>query len=437
MDICLFDAVRRGERVLAAVSGGADSVALLILLDQARKLGDISLAAAHFEHGIRGARSLEDAAFVRALCDKLDIPLIEGSADVPSASSELRRGLEHAARDFRYDFLNRAKAQAQADVIALAHHMDDQAETVLMHMFRGSGLRGMAGMRLRQGDLARPLLNARKQDLIEFLNEIGQDWREDETNLTADTPRNYLRLNVFPQITAVYPRATEAISRFSKVAADEDEFLDALARDYIEKYMTPLPDGIRLDVESRPHDAVLRRVLLRLIDVNFNSVERMMELFKTQRGAAELPGGNRAEVSGGSIYIMNATKASPPKPIPLREGANALPRIGALTVESTDNAQPIKGDPYCQVLDRDALRGAVIRTREPGDFIRPLGLNGRQKLSDYFINRRVARPLRDYIMLVARGHEVMWAVGAGISETAALKPGSRAYKLTYEGIRFT
>jgi tRNA(Ile)-lysidine synthase len=436
MGICLFDAIKRGERVLAAVSGGADSIALLTLLNRARGRGDISVVAAHFEHGIRGARSTGDASFVRELCVKLDIPLIEGNADTPSVSADLRKGLELAARDLRYDFLMRAKAQAGADVIALAHHMDDQAETVLMHMFRGSGLHGIIGMRKRQGDLARPLLNARKRELIEFLTEIGQDWREDETNLMCDTPRNYLRLKVFPLISAAYPRAVQAISRFSQVASDEDELLNTLAHEYMEKWMTPLPNGIRLNLEPRPHRAVLRRVLLHITRADFNSAERLTELVRARRGATEIPGGGRAEVTGGHIYILNAAIAPPPKPIPLREGVNELPRIGALTVEKTDSVQPITGDPYCQRLDLDALRGAVIRTREPGDFIRPLGLSGSQKLSDYFINRRVDRPLRDYIMLVARGREVMWAVGAGISETAALKPGSRAIKLTHSGIRF-
>jgi tRNA(Ile)-lysidine synthase len=197
--------------ILAAVSGGADSVAMLCLLREVCREHSVRLTAAHFEHGIRAEASVADAAFVRELCRAWNVELIEGSADVPAMAKARSVGIEEAARDARYAFLREAKRQAGADWIALAHHQDDQAETVLMHLLRGCGLKGLVGMRETEGDLYRPLLSYPKQTLVDFLRNQGIEWREDASNQVSDTPRNALRLNVIPQMETCYPAAKRAI----------------------------------------------------------------------------------------------------------------------------------------------------------------------------------------------------------------------------------
>jgi len=206
--------------ILAAVSGGADSVAMLALLKEAADGQPFTLTAAHFEHGIRAEDSLADAAFVRTLCGEWRIPLIEGHADVPVLAKASSMGLETAARQARYEFLMNAREQAGADYIALAHHRDDQAETVLMHLFRGCGLRGAVGMKALDGVLYRPLLNVTKKTLVGYLQMRGIPWREDATNGAADNPRNALRLNVMPEIERIYPGAKGAVCRFLKASAN-------------------------------------------------------------------------------------------------------------------------------------------------------------------------------------------------------------------------
>ena len=250
-----LDSLIPGEYVLAAVSGGADSVALLLLLWQEARRGRIRMAAAHFEHGLRGEASLEDARFVEALCMRLGVPCVVGHGDVAALARDAGMGVEEAARQARYSFLRKEKQRIGADCVALAHHADDQAETVLMHLFRGASLDGAAGMRVRRGDLYRPLLYATRREIEEYLTGIGQDWRTDETNLEDDTPRNLLRNRVLPLIEAAYPGARAALGRFARWAALDADCLSDQAKT-LARQRTPF--GWILRAGDAPRPLILR-----------------------------------------------------------------------------------------------------------------------------------------------------------------------------------
>ena len=412
--------------VLAAVSGGADSVALLSLLRELASRDEIRLAAAHFEHGIRGEASREDAAFVRDMCRTWEIPLTEESADVPALAKARGVGLEQAARDARYAFLRRAMAETGADCIALAHHLDDQAETVLMHLARGAGLRGACGMREREGDLWRPLLGLRKAQLVDYLKERGIAWREDATNALPDNPRNILRLKVMPALEAAYPEAARALSRFAALAQADDDCLEAQTGAFLAANAERLPFGSRLRCRPDVPAAILRRALRAMTGLDSAACLTAEGLYRARRGAAILESGLRAERTGNHLYFIGRSLPAQEVPLP-EEGRAALPGVGEIVLSGA-RAVP-QADPLCQVVDRDNLRGACLRTRRPGDFIRPLGMQGTQKLSDYLINRRVDRPMRASLLLVARGSEILWAAGVGISETIRLRPGSEGVRL--------
>ena len=426
--------------ILAAVSGGADSVALLALLREAAKTYPLRLTAAHFEHGIRAEASLADAAFVRALCDEWRIPLIEESADVPALAKARSIGMEEAAREARYEFLRRARVQARANYIALAHHRDDQAETALMHLLRGCGLRGMVGMKEFDGVLYRPLLKYPKEVLTSYLRERGIAWREDATNQEADNPRNALRLNVLPAVDRIYPGAREAICRFSEIAAAENDFMDGAADEFLGQRAQKLPFGWMLELESgdssQPvHRALLMRGIHRLTGLSHEAVTRIAGLWNNPDAVRSicLEGGWLAERGWRGLYLVQgAWNGLPGISLPA-QGEVALPDgLGRLTI-APGRGVPVAGNPFCQELDADALEGAVIRTRRNGDVIRPLGAPGRQKLSDYFINRRIDRPLRDMIPLIARENEILWVAGEGISERAKLTKTSRAVRIELTG----
>ena len=189
--------------VLVALSGGADSVALALLAKQCCA----RVTAAHVEHGIRAEASKRDMAFVQEFCKRHEIPLHTVCLDIPAMAKANSTGLETAAREARYAFLQSVKDKTGADVIATAHHMDDQMETVLMHLFRGSGTHGLEGMREKNGDIVRPLLGYTKAQLVEYLAQLGESFCEDETNRQDITPRNILRNRAIPQILSAYPRA--------------------------------------------------------------------------------------------------------------------------------------------------------------------------------------------------------------------------------------
>ena len=231
----------RGKHVLAALSGGADSVALLILLCRARDAGMLGVSAAHFEHGIRGEESERDLAFCQKLCERMGVPLSIGRADVPEIARRTGRGTETCAREMRYDFLNEIARVMGADLIALAHHADDQAETVLMHLLRGTGPEGVSCMRRISGNLYRPLIGVRKAEIIRFLEESGQPWREDRTNRLTDNPRNALRIQAIPELERAYPGAVRAIARYAEAAQIEDGYMARMTDRFCAERVDILP----------------------------------------------------------------------------------------------------------------------------------------------------------------------------------------------------
>ena len=421
----------RGKRLLIALSGGADSVALAALLAEARGELGLELYAASIDHGIR-PESADDTEFCRDLCARLEIPFLTARLDVPGEARMRREGLESAARRLRYEQLRRFRDEVGADLIALAHHMDDQAETVLMHLGRGAGTGGVGGMRKLSGDLWRPLLDCRKAELVDYLEARGLAWREDGTNRVPDNPRNAIRLNVLPALEQCYPQYVPAIARFARIAQVEDDCLGALTAGFLAK-----GGGVRgfcrwIELAQPPHPAILRRSLIGACPgpLAWEQVNALAALCGQDRGKLDLGGGIIAERTGHRLYFV---RKRPPQIAPAAlalDGVTAFPPLGRVTAAPCEPA-PVRDDPMRQVLNPAALEGAVVRTRRPGDRIRPLGC-GDRLLSDYLIDRKLDRPLRDVTPLVAVGGRVHWVVGHGISREAALVPGCGAVRLTFE-----
>ena len=419
----------RDRRLMIALSGGADSVALTVLLAQARKDYGLTLFAAHLDHGIR-PESAEDAAFCRSLCEALGIPFYCRRIDIPREAAQKREGLETLARKRRYEWLRTCKAEASCDYIALAHHMDDQAETLLMHLGRGAGPEGLCGMRELSGDLYRPLLDVRKAELVAFLCERGMSWREDFTNGVDDTPRNALRLHAIPALEQCYPQFVRAVGRYAHSAQIESDYIGELTADYIAAHRAQGPGFVALDVEPAPPRALLRRALkcLSPVDVDWETLNALEALCNQRRGRLSLSAQWHAERTGRRIYYMQKRPAPTETADLLPEGTTALD--GICTITATVSAPvPIRDDPMRQVLNAKALRGAVLRTRRDGDRIRPLG-SGDKLLSDYLTDQKIDRPLRDRVAVVAVGNRIHWVCGLGISAEAAVCPGDPAIELT-------
>ena len=417
-----------GSRVLVALSGGADSVAMLYRLrDEAASRG-ISICAAHYEHGLRGQASLDDADFVQKLCDELRVPLVIDHGDVRAIAQKLGQGIEQAARTARYEFLESVRQKTGASCIALAHHRDDQVETILMHLLRGAGLHGVVGMKVWDGYLWRPLLNAEKRTLVGYLRDHGYAWREDLTNSVPDNPRNIIRLQALPALSTAYPGYTATIARFGELAAADDEYLEAQTTGYLKDNAVMTPVGWRIAVSEAP-TALLRRAVRRLTGLPGEMCILAARLAQSPQGEAMLSSDLRAIKTNGSLYLVSKTPSIAEVPLK-KQGTLCFDGIGTVHIRETDPVP--SADLWSQVIDADSLEGAVIRSRRDGDHIVPFGMKGRKSLSDYLIDRHVDQPLRDILPLIARDDEILYVPGAGISEHVRLRENSRALNVKVE-----
>lgn len=392
--------------VVCAFSGGPDSTALLLELDRLRRAGRIGpLYAAHFEHGIRGKEARADLDFCRKLCLDLEVPLFSESGNVPAFGAEKGLSLESAARQLRYGFLRRLKAALGADCIALGHHRDDQAETVLLHLIRGSGMTGLTGMAPRRGDLVRPLLGVRREDILAYLSERQQPWRLDSTNLLADHSRNRLRQEGMAALTAINSRAAAHIAACADRLRAEDEFLDGLAQDALaqargsRKALAQLPPVLR-------HRAAL--LLLRQATEDFTEadVSRLTDLFSQPSGrTATLRGGLVARADGDRLTIGPGEEP---------EGFSAELPVGEAVItpwgvyrSAWAQAAAIPCPAREAYLDGDKVLGRLrLRQTRPGDRFTPLGMAGSKLLSDYYIDRKMGRDARRTPMVIDDGGPV-------------------------------
>jgi len=420
-----FDDVRNGH-VLAALSGGADSVALLVLLCRQREALNLRITAAHLHHGIRGSEADADAAWCGELCRQLGVDLVSEQIDVPALAEKSGLGLETAAREARYDFLRRVQKRCGADVIALAHHLNDQAETILMHLLRGAGPEGAGGMARLKDGLYRPLLDVSKAALMQFLEAEGIGWREDATNAVGDNPRNALRLNVLPEIEKSYPMAACAIARYGQLARAESDFIARLTVDFLAEKAQSGPWGMRLLLCGNEEEVLLRRAIRKMTGdvLTMEKTDALVALAKCRRGRMEISGTLSAEKTPDALYFLPKGCKKPAAVSLAIPGETILPGICRITAET--GIFPIdREDPCTEILSADSLEGALLRTRMDGDRIHPLGAPGERLLSDYLTDKKIDRPLREWMPLIACGQKIIWAAGTGISHEARIQPDTK------------
>jgi tRNA(Ile)-lysidine synthase len=398
--------------VVIAVSGGADSTALLLILAElADELG-IVIHVAHFDHRTRPKQSAEDADFVAKLANRVGAPIRIGRAERPTKT-------EDAARIARYEFLRRAAAEIGATAIATGHTRDDQAETVLLHLTRGSGVAGLAGMRPLRDGIARPLLAIGRKDTVAVCKTGRIRPRTDPTNRSLKFARNRVRLEVLPQLAKINPRASEAIARLADAAAEvqiEDEFdvAEALARardkDAIAiAALEPL-------VRSRALALAWREATGRVLGARHRSA--LEELTATEAGSRslDLPGG-RAIREYGLLRIVGdrpVEKSDPETPI---EPGRAIIwngwRLALGGSERTNGAQEAD-------VPKNLLRKLVVRERHPGD--RTMG-RSRRKLQDLFTDAKIPASQRSRWPVIASEDDIWWV--PGVTEPPKSAGGTR------------
>ncbi len=468
------------DRVICGLSGGADSVFLLRLLVLLRDEPGIRLRALHVHHGIRGAEADRDEAFVRRLCEELCVPLMVRHFDVPKEAAARGLSLEETGRILRRQAFREAaeawlreEASGGGIFIALAHHMDDLAESVLFRAARGTGVTGLAAMRpvsLLDGDeprirILRPLLGLRRREIEEALHENGFAYCTDSTNAEADAARNRIRHHILPLLTSeVNSGAAEHLSELASSAAETADFLMAEAEDRYPRYVradgTGLLIGEALAEREMPAmvSGILRMAAAQAAgsarDLGRVHIRDLRALLGKETGKRlDLPGGLIAERVTGGVRLMRREEtaeafsrqsadagrgtADACPAVPLIPGEEAvctglcLPgdeaagkdmrfptdgTAGTALKVTADFApavpQVIEEKRYTKYIDYGKIKGTLlIRTRRPGDYLVTRSDGARKRLSDYFTDEKVPKEKRDSIPLVADGSEIVWVIG--------------------------
>jgi tRNA(Ile)-lysidine synthase len=427
------DLIPAGTHVLAAVSGGADSVALAVVLARLAPLHGFTLAGiAHLHHGLRGAEADGDQAFVEALAARLGVPCVTAREDVAARAAEAGESIESAARRVRYGFFDEAASGLGADRIATGHTADDQAETVIMRLMRGAGLHGLSGVRPRNGRVVRPLLETRRAELEAFLREADESWRTDTSNADAAIARNQVRHVALPALTAIGGDGViDALARTASLIQDDADELDRQAIELSRAVV--LADG-RIDIAALggASPALARRVIRAALEAaaggRFLSLEHVEAVRSLMNGDAprrvELPG-IVATREAGALRIEPALAARAPRafeaglPVP---GRATVPEAGLevsaeLGTVSAAELSALRARADAVAVQGVDTAGLTVRSRRPGDAIRPLGAPGRRKLQDLFVDRKIARGDRDRVPLVVdeRGR-IVWVVGHTIAD---------------------
>lgn len=432
-----FRMIQPGELVLVGVSGGPDSVALLHVLWMLRQELKIDLQVVHLNHRLRGEDALADALFVRELAEKLGLSCTVEECDVRSLAKKNGLSLQEAAREARFAFFEREKMRLGASKVALGHHADDQAETILFNFLRGTGVGGLAGIPPVRGIYIRPFCEVRRREIEEYCRVNSLPTRLDRSNLKPVYVRNRIRLRLIPFLEKEFnPRLVDALVRLGNICREENAYLDRISRDFFGKIVQGEEGGkVVLSVQSLLAQPVpIQRRVLRLAwqkagnqakELPFRHVERLLEILSGDEGALSLPCGVRAVKKKTVVqFVRSAGRASiPPYRYPLKvPGLTRIPEAG---LEIGAEILPVESAPSPKTLTRrEALLdyGLLklplwVRRRKEGDFFSPLGLKGRIKLKKFFIDQKIPYDGRDRIpVVVTDGEEIVWVAGLRIAD---------------------
>jgi tRNA(Ile)-lysidine synthase len=441
-----------GDRVAVAVSGGADSVALAWALDELAARGAWTVAGViHVHHGLRGREADAAAEAVTTLARRLGLPCDVRYVDVPALMRRERRSLEAAARHARYEALALAAEALDATAVATGHTQDDQAETVLLRLFRGAGSRGLSAIRPRRGMFVRPLIDCRRADLEAELRARGEPWHDDHSNHDVSIPRNYLRHQVLPSILERWPGAVAALARFAEIAAGDEQFLTNTAAQVQTAVTLSAPAGVQvLDVRGLRElpPPIARRLIRAAIEAEdatptFRDIEAVRRMVSADKPVGHLDLARvTVERQGAALRFRGPTLSRGPArpfqyelPIPgrvhisetggviqaslhrggghsLGEGHAASPEHGGTSLRTFGDGQ------HRAVVQASALSlPLMVRNRRRGDRLRPFGAPGRRKLQDLLVDRKIRREARDEVPLVVdAAGRIVWVAGVTIAE---------------------
>lgn len=430
-----------GDRVLVAVSGGPDSVALLHILHRLQPELDLQLGVAHFDHGLRGRESQEEGEFAAALAQSLSLPFHGGGGDTRELAGREKISLQMAARRLRFQFLREICRARGYHKLALGHTADDQVELFFLRLLRGAGPEGLAGMPPATPEgLVRPLLAVGKEVILAWLQQESLSYCQDPSNLKRDYLRNRVRLDLLPQLQQYNPRIREAIWRAQALLQEEERVLaPEVARAWAEVGEALGPDFYRLNLQKflqlpvALQKLVLRSVLQKILEeypLSAAQVTAVLDLAQAQKSGGQVSlGACRVARAGAELHIFHRL------PAPSRAGGT-LPscpgRFEAggwnwrLVCRAYLPEAPRPQEAHLAWLDRDRVHFPLeIRYFQPGDRFWPTGAPGPRKLQDFLVDSKIPRWLRPYVPLVLSQGRIIWVAGVRVAEPVKLTGGSR------------
>lgn len=444
-----FHMIEPKDTIVLGISGGADSVCLLKILARWKEAWGISLRAVHVHHQLRGEEADADERFVRELCENEGIPCRVFHEDVQGMAQREKIGLEEAGRIARYRCFTTVCEDVGGGKIALAHHQDDLAETMLHHLVRGTGMAGLCSLKPVSGNRIRPLLCLEKEEILVYLEAAGQPWRTDSSNLEDDYTRNRIRHHVLEELkTEVNPRAVRHMAQLSEELEETRAVLAQVAAEKRRQYVRKSEKGMLLAEELKKEpDLIGRQIVHDLLkeisgkqkDFTRIHVEAVQELWNRKVGARrDLPYGMQAIRTYDGIYLERKAEKCETRDSEKNagiqinvqsEGTESF-QIGELTLTVSRTARDFGEIPekkYTKWFDYDRIKQTlVIRHRQPGDRICLFDGGGSKKLKDYLIDRKIPAQKRDQLWLLADGSDILWIIGDRISA---------AYKVTAESQR--
>ncbi len=430
---------RAGDKILAAVSGGPDSVAMLHALHTSSSQLRISLHVAHLNHGIRGEQSNLDEEFVRDLAHEFGLPITVGHVDVPAMRRELRLGEEEAARIARHRFLRETAKSVGANKIAIAHTADDRAETILLNILRGCGVEGLGAMRPVDGTLVRPVIEATRSEIEAYIAQHGLPYRVDESNLDTAYSRNRVRHELIPLLEREFnPEVKAALLRLGEIAGSQSDLVEDLAESsaHALEQRGGLDAGLFVNLPRALRFQIVRSEVIRLkgdpVDVTFEQVERVVDGVRSgDEFTYTLPSGRiYASLKAGILRFYEKKQAAnvPAFTYELQvPGETVVPELGLTIRCSVIHNPPVPRLPEAEaMIDAEAVVGKLcVRSVRRGDRIAPLGMAGTKKLQDVFVDKKVPKAQRARVAVVADDENVLWVVGIVSSEIGKVTDTTR------------
>lgn len=405
------------RNITVALSGGADSMALLTVLNSLKEELSIELSAAHLNHLIRGEEAMRDEAFVKEQCEKLGVPLFCERVEVPKIAAEQHLSLELAARNVRYEFLERVAK----GYIATAHTASDNLETVIYNLARGASLEGLCGIPQKRGRIIRPILECTRSEVEMYCEEWGVPFVTDSTNLSTEYTRNKIRHGIVPVLKEINPSVEGVVLRNTRLLKQDADLLKGLAQNYVFQNTETAESALKLYEIGGFGDAVIKRIIIEFanrvcLDVRLESIhiEAVLQIIKSG-GKTNLPGKYFAFVSNNRLYIKRETKS---------ENTNEF-KVG-LKRELLESFENVNNLLLNNAFDCGKIEGNVtVRTRLSGDSIRARNRGCTKTLTRIMSENKVPVELRDKIPVISDDKGVIWVYGIGVAQRVAIGPKTK------------